>query len=146
MSPRKERNSTRSASRRRADSSHDQLVRAQQLVYEAFDQEDPERQIALARQAVEMSPDCADAFILLGDNVSGTEEALPLYEQAVEAGERAIGASGFRDYAGHFWGILETRPYMRARWELAECLLALGQVDGAIEHFRAMLELNPNDN
>ena len=37
------------------------------------------------------------------------------YAKGVEAGELALGPKGFKQYAGHFWGFLETRPYMRAR-------------------------------
>jgi hypothetical protein len=40
----------------------------------------------------------------------------------VAAGQRALGPEMFREYAGHFWGMLETGPYMRAREGLA-CLL-----------------------
>ena len=35
----------------------------------------------------------------------------------------ALGPRGFKQYAGHFWGFLETRPYMRARAGLAGTLL-----------------------
>jgi tetratricopeptide (TPR) repeat protein len=69
-----------------------------------------------------------------------------LYAKGVEAGELALGTEGFADYAGHFWGFLETRPYMRARAGLAGVLLKLGEEDAAIGHLRAMLELNPGDN
>jgi hypothetical protein len=30
----------------------------------------------------------------------------------VAAGERSLGPKAFEEDAGHFWGILETRPYM----------------------------------
>ena len=74
------------------------------------------------------------------------EEARDHYARGVEAGELALGPQAFKEYAGHFWGFLETRPYMRARAGLAGALLKLGDVDGAIDHFRDMLRLNPNDN
>ncbi len=64
----------------------------------------------------------------------------------VEAGELALGPRGFKQYAGHFWGFLETRPYMRARAGLAGTLLKLGDVDSAVAHYHDMLKLNPNDN
>jgi tetratricopeptide (TPR) repeat protein len=35
---------------------------------------------------------------------------------------------------------------MRARGGLAECLLALGDLESAASHFRALLQLNPGDN
>jgi tetratricopeptide (TPR) repeat protein len=47
---------------------------------------------------------------------------------------------------GYFWGILETRPYMRARAGLAQSLWLLGEREQAIEHYREMLRLNPGDN
>lgn len=48
--------------------------------------------------------------------------------------------------AGHFWGILERRPYMRAREGLAHVLWHMGEHQTAIDHLKAMLRLNPGDN
>ena len=74
------------------------------------------------------------------------EKAKELYEAGVKAGERALGADAFDEYVGHFWGVLETRPYMRAREGLAACLWQQGQRQEAIEHYQEMLRLNPGDN
>jgi tetratricopeptide (TPR) repeat protein len=71
---------------------------------------------------------------------------LELHRKAVEAGERSLGKRVFKEDIGHFWGILETRPYMRARAGLAQCLWASGQHHAALEHYRDLLRLNPNDN
>jgi tetratricopeptide (TPR) repeat protein len=57
-----------------------------------------------------------------------------------------LGEETFEEETGHFWGILETRPYMRAREGLAACLWELGEREEAIEHYREMLDLNPGDN
>jgi tetratricopeptide (TPR) repeat protein len=57
-----------------------------------------------------------------------------------------LGRETFEEEAGHFWGILETRPYMRARQGLAVCLWELGEREEAIEHYREILDLNPGDN
>lgn len=70
----------------------------------------------------------------------------PGTRKEVEAGELALGKEGFEEYAGHFWGFLETRPYMRARAGLASVLWRTGRHRDAIGHYRAMLKLNPNDN
>jgi tetratricopeptide (TPR) repeat protein len=64
----------------------------------------------------------------------------------MEAGARALGAKYFRENAGYFWGLLETRPYMRARQGLAETLWRLKRYEEAIEHYRELLRLNPGDN
>ena len=61
-------------------------------------------------------------------------------------GERALGEDFFEENSGYFWGLIETRPYMRARQELADLLHDAGRTDDAIAHYEAMLDLNPNDN
>ena len=127
-------------------SSDEALFEAQDLMYQAFDARGA-RRAALARRALAISPDCADAYLLLAEEtVSSAEEARELLEQAVAAGERALGPDPFDEDVGHFWGILETRPYMRARAALAETLWALDRREEAVEHHRALLRLNPNDN
>jgi tetratricopeptide (TPR) repeat protein len=123
------------------------LRKAQDMIYDAWEVTDPKHRVALARKALEISPDCADAYVLLAEETaSSLPEALNLYRQGVEAGERALGRDAFEEDVGHFWGVLETRPYMRARAGLAECLWASGKHDEAIQHYKDMLRLNPNDN
>jgi tetratricopeptide (TPR) repeat protein len=123
------------------------LERAQDLIYEAFETESSRKRVQLAKKALKVSPDCADAYVLLAEeDARSLEEARELYQKGVEAGERALGRETFEEEAGHFWGILETRPYMRARQGLAVCLWELGEREEAIEHYREMLDLNPGDN
>jgi len=124
---------------------HTPLEQAQELMYEAWDSFG-KRRVELARRALDISRDCADAYVLLAEKTARTlNEAKDLYEQGVRAGERALG-SQFEEYVGHFWGIMETRPYMRARAGLAQCLWTLGKRQRSIEHYTDMLRLNPNDN
>lgn len=127
--------------------SKDPLDQAQEIMYEAWDNAVPKQRVALAQKALKISPLCADAYNLLAEEHAKTqEEALGYYLKAVEAGKEALGSDGFKEYAGHFWGFLETRPYMRARLGLGEALWVTGQKDAAIENFQEMLELNPGDN
>lgn len=123
------------------------LDRAQELMYDAWEEPAPKRRAALAKQAIEISPDCADAYVLLASETARTHgEAARLYEQGVAAGELALGLRTFADHSGHFWGLLETRPYMRARLGLAQALWAMGMHQPALDHYEAMLHLNPGDN
>ena len=123
------------------------MDKAQDIMFDAWDQTDRRARIALANKAIEISPLCADAYVLLAEEkAKSTLEALDYYRKGVEAGSRALGAKLFTEYAGHFWGFLETRPYMRARAGLAATLNALGEVDAAISNYRDMLRLNPGDN
>jgi tetratricopeptide (TPR) repeat protein len=124
----------------------DAIAKAQEVMYDAWERTTSRSRTVLAHKALAISPLCADAYNLLAEEAGSVQEARDLYTKGVEAGELALGAEGFDEYAGHFWGFLETRPYMRARAGLAIALMKLGEEDAAIGHFRAMLELNPNDN
>ena len=123
------------------------LWQAQELMYQAWDAGAKRERIALAKQALDLSALCADAHVLLAEEAAKTlVEARRHFEAGVAAGEQALGPQAFKRDAGHFWGLLETRPYMRARDGLAQCLWAAGERAAAIGHYREMLRLNPNDN
>lgn len=123
------------------------LQRAQELMYQAWEESNPARRIILAHEALSISPDCTDAYVLLAEEEADTVgRALEYYQQGVAASERALGEEYFEENEGYFWGLLETRPYMRAREGLATALWQLGREEEALAHYRDMLRLNPNDN
>ena len=125
----------------------DAVDAAQEIMFDAWECEDPRKRISMARKALKVSGDCADAYVLLAEEGASTlEEAIALYAQGVAAGERALGSAAFQDDVGMFWGLLETRPYMRARLGFALALWDAGRTDDAVGHGEAMLHLNPNDN
>jgi tetratricopeptide (TPR) repeat protein len=120
---------------------------AQQIMYDAWEATTRRQRVALAKRAIEISADCADAYVLLAEETAKSlDEALDFYRRGVVAGERALGKKAFEEDVGHFWGLLETRPYMRARAGLAQSLWEAGSRDEAVEHYQDMLRLNPNDN
>ena len=127
--------------------------RAQAMMYEAVGLEDTAARVAMAREALQVSPDCADAWVLLAEETAGDAEvAVLMYEAGVAAGERALGGeAAFSDHRGDLWDNdlwdnLEARPYMRARQGLAMTLWEMVEFEEAMQHYRAMLDLNPNDN
>lgn len=120
---------------------------AQDIIYEAWETESRRERIKMAKEALSISPDCADAYNLLAEEEAKTiEEAKGLYQKGMEGGRRALGEKIFKEDGGHFWGYIPTRPYMRSRAGLMECLWELGDYDEAIGHAKAMLKLNVNDN
>ncbi len=126
---------------------HVPAERAQALVYQAWETRTRRQAAALARRALEIFPDCADAYNVLAETEAGSAaEAYTFYQQGVDAGQRALGEDVFKQHIGHFWGMIETRPYMRARRGLADCLWALGRKQDSIVQCEALLELNPDDN
>lgn len=123
------------------------LHRANEVLDAAWDSSKRSVRIALAQQALEISPLCADAYGLLAEEAEpGSDSELEMWKCAVDAGEMALGEEFFKECEGEFWGILETRPYMRARLGLALALWKRGEKDEAIGHLQEMLRLNPNDN
>ena len=132
----------RSSSRRDSD----ELDRAQEKAFDAMEASSRRKRIALAREALAISPLCSDGYLVLAMEAVTPDEALSLLNQAVEAGARALGEEAFEQDVGDFWGLIETRPYMRARHELARNLWKKGEAAEAVHHYQEMLRLNPNDN
>lgn len=119
---------------------------AQEVMYDAWEATGP-RRVQLARRALAVSADCADADVLLAEETAtSSDAAMGLYAQGVAAGERALGEAAFSEGVGHFWGMVETRPSMRARLGLAQCLWSQDQRTEAIARYQELLRLNPGDN
>ena len=123
----------------------DKKGRSQDLVIDAYEQPISKGK-KLVKQALELDPDNADAYNYLASIEKDLEKAIRMYERAINAGEKSLGKKFFKEEKGHFWGILETRPYMRAKAGLADCWCAKKEVDRAIEIYEEILELNPGDN
>ena len=125
------------------------LKKAQQIMYDAWDEPNRVHRVKMARQALKTSPDCADAYVLLAEDDARTEkQALEYYQAGVDAGRRALGEDFFLDSEniGRFWGILSTRPYMRALSGLGNSQWEMGKGEEAVKIYRELLRLNPNDN
>jgi len=120
---------------------------AQELIYDAWESDNKKTRISFAKEALLLFPDCADAYNLLAEDAAKSlEESKEFYRLGMEAGRRALGEKIFKEDSGYFWGLLETRPYMRSRAGLMNCLWDEGSHDEAIGHARALLQLNKNDN
>lgn len=120
------------------------IEQAEELIFQAMESTQTKAK-KLARQALELWPDCAEAYVILAQYASSVSEALPLYEQGVAAGRRAL-ADEWDDIQDHFWGYLPTRPFMRALAGFAETLWSIGRRDESVERSLELLKLNPNDN
>lgn len=120
------------------------LERAQELAYDAMETTGRLR-IKRARQALAISADCADAWLILAEAAPTAEAAMELCQRGVEAGARAIGEARLAEQAGRLWDTHDTRPYLRARMQLAVRLRGLGRSDEAIDHWRELLRLDADD-
>ena len=121
--------------------------RAQQLVYDAMEASSPTKQLGLIRQALDLDPENVDALLMLLEAADpDIEERVATLCGIVEIGESKLGKEAFEELVPHFWGHLETRPYMRARQALAMALLEVGLLDEAAQSCAEMLALNEGDN
>lgn len=100
----------------------------------------------LALQALDLWPDCIPAYEYLSAKAKSKQQRLLYIEKGVEIGQRLFGGNFRKQNAGHFWGITETRPYMRCLHSLAFFSLEAGNLSKAIVIWEDMLDLNPSDN
>jgi tetratricopeptide (TPR) repeat protein len=120
---------------------------AQQLVYDSWEAADSDDAFALLAKAFELDPCNVDAWMgLLQFERLESEEEIAFLRRLVALGEKSLGEKTFREAKGIFWGLFETRPYMRARNRLAFCLRDAGRLEESVSEHEGMLELNPNDN
>ena len=129
--------------------------KAQELVYSAYETSDPKKQVAIARKALKLDPDNVDALLIIAEQPSRRIfDTVSGYREAVQAGERSLGEDFIEEHAGYFWGMHETRPYMRALERLAANLRKVAAGGEGLESilveakeiYQRMLWLNPDDN
>jgi tetratricopeptide (TPR) repeat protein len=118
---------------------------AQSLIYDAWECDDAAEVISLAKKALELDENCADAYVLLARNAETIEEGSKLYLKGIEAGKISLG-DNFEKMKGHFWGFTESRPFMRAMSGYSNTLWSLNEKLKSVEIMKEMIKLNPNDN
>jgi len=89
--------------------------------------------------------DGLDSFIDFALQHDG-KEVIGDIDSVVEVIEKSMGMGFFEQHSGFFWGLVETRPYMRLRARRAQLNFQHGQADKAIDELQQLLVLNPNDN
>jgi tetratricopeptide (TPR) repeat protein len=118
---------------------------AEDLIEEAR-QLPPTAAIAKINKALEIYPDCIEAYELLAVMQKNANKVLEYLNQGVAIGERLFEGENAEKYAGHFWGMHDTRPYMRCLAGKATLLYRTGQKEEGIAIQEKMLVLNPGDN
>lgn len=120
------------------------LERAQQLVCEAcLGPEQHQRRLAL--QALEICPDCADAFYLLGCLAESPQAMGEMIAKSLQAAERAFQACAAPSRLGSISLTLEGAAYLRAALEAALWVWGDGDLERAESHLRLALERDPKD-
>lgn len=117
---------------------------AMELTYRASECRGRTRR-SLAKQALELDPDCTAAYNLLADTAADEDDELHSYDQAIAAWQRRHAADAKTNFEGHYWLALETRPYLRAIVGRAVVLERMGREADAVDAFEHALALDPED-
>lgn len=102
-----------------------------------------------AKKALKLDPDNLDAVrILIQYSEDDEVDQLHALKRAVEKGTELMKQKGYMedDVIGDFWGVLETRPYMRLRRAYVDALTDLNMLGRAAEECQDMLRLCEGDN
>ena len=101
------------------------------------------------KKALELEPDNMDAISASLDMIEdSTWEYYQKLSEAVKNGTRFMEKEGLMDgdSIGEFWGILETRPYMRLLNRYADFMAEAGMMGLAAKEYEEMIRLSENDN
>lgn len=117
---------------------------AQDLLYEAQNMPGVKRR-KLIEEALKIYPNSPDAYLMLAESSNSEIKFGEYLRKAVQVGEKDLGKAFFLENKGHFWMMIETRPYMRAKAMYADFLYETGDEEEAFHQYEEMLRLNPND-
>lgn len=128
------------------DSEQNNEQKAQDIVYDAWDSDSSAQRKRLAKKALELDPNCVDAYCILATEYTSYKKKNEYYKKGIEVFRKKYGEKYFSENSGYFWGILETRPFMRLSAGYGQLLWDNEKKDEAIQIYEELLQLNPNDN
>lgn len=105
--------------------------------------------IHYAKKALELDPYLLDADLIIAHEKSrNIEEFRKKLKALIKKGEEQLAEQGIskEEDEGSFYGILETRPYMRIRKRYVDILMAQGKFRLAISEIEELIRLNESDN
>ena len=121
---------------------------AYELLEKAENAKSKAQAIKYAKEAYEKCPECFDAIIFQCDLEENGIKRMKLLDTGLKTEKnRLIKEKYFdKENIGHFYGIFETRPYIRGLVIKAEYLLEEGKLRQAESVCNEVLKLNANDN
>ena len=124
------------------DESDDYLERAQ------YSYDDKEA-IKYTKKALKLNPDNLDAetylIVLTSKNM---HELYTRLQETLDKQRKKLRDEGYLtdEYKGVFWGVIETRPFIRLWYRYINVLIEMGMMDRAIEELKEVLIWNEHDN
>lgn len=121
---------------------------AYELLDKAYETKTPSKAKKLAEQALEVCPGCFDAKLFLLNFEKDLLKKEEKLDKALEEEKERLTKEGFfeKNCIGCFYGIFETRPYIKGLYMKASDLASGGKYTLAKETCEEIIRLNENDN
>lgn len=121
---------------------------AYELLEKAENAKSKTQAIKYAKKAYDMCPDCFDAVLFQVHLEDNPLKRWKLLEEGLEFEKDRLENEGYfkKDNIGHFYGMFETRPYIRGLFAKADYLVLDGKIKQARDVCKEILKLNKNDN
>ena len=121
---------------------------AYELLEKAENTKSKTQAIKYAKEAYDMCPNCFDAILFQCDLEENGIKRMKLLDEGLEFEKNRLTKEKYfdKENIGHFYGIFETRPYIRGLVIKAEYLLQEGKLSQAKNICKEVLRLNENDN
>lgn len=118
------------------------------LLFEAYDEPVVAKAIKLAKQALEIYPENIDAENFITKFETNAIKKLERYKETLDKEQVKLEKENIfnKGNIGIFWGLIETRPYMRTKHSYMITLMELGRYTEAIKQGEELLELCESDN
>lgn len=133
------------------DFENEEFIKREQsddLLFEAYEEPIKTKAIKLAKQALELNPNNIDAENFITKHETNTIKKLKKYEETLNKEKVNLEKEDLfkKENIGIFWGLTETRPYMRTKHSYMLTLMELGRYTEAIKQGEELLELCESDN
>lgn len=121
---------------------------AYELLEKAEQAKSKKQAIKLAKEAYEMCPDCFEAILFQVNLEDNSLKRWNLLNEGLEFEKERLEDEDYFDKGniGHFYGIFETRPYIRGLYTKATLMLLDGKIKQARDVCKEILRLNESDN
>ena len=118
------------------------------LLFEAYEEPVKLKAIKLAKKALEINPNNIDAENFITKFENNTIKKLKKYKETLDKEQARLEKDNIfsKENIGIFWGLIETRPYMRTKHCYMLTLMELGRYTEAIKQGEEILELCESDN
>lgn len=125
-----------------------ELDDAYELLEKAENAKSSKQAIKYAKKAYELCPACFDAILFQVDFEENSLKRNELLEEGLKKEKERLTEEGLfnKENIGEFYGIFETRPYIRGLYMKVCYLISEGRLKQARDLCKEILRLNENDN